>query len=79
MSIATLTRTPLTDLSQREHEVLALMATGRSNSGIAGDLLVSEGAVEKHVANIFMKLGLPPAPGTHRRVLAVVTYLGSRS
>jgi DNA-binding NarL/FixJ family response regulator len=79
MSFATLTRiSPLGDLSQREHEVLALMASGRSNSGIACDLLVSEGAVEKHVANIFMKLGLPPAPGTHRRVLAVVAYLRSR-
>jgi DNA-binding NarL/FixJ family response regulator len=80
MSIATLApmTSSLGDLSQREHEVLALMATGRSNRGIARDLLVSEGAVEKHVANIFMKLGLPPAPGTHRRVLAVVTYLRSR-
>ena len=65
----------LADLSQREREVLSLMSIGRSNAGIAGDLLVSEGAVEKHVANIFMKLGLPPAPGAHRRVLAVLAYL----
>jgi DNA-binding NarL/FixJ family response regulator len=82
MSIATLTpvrTSPLGDLSQREHEVLALMASGRSNRGIACDLLVSEGAVEKHVANIFVKLGLPPTPQTHRRVLAVVTYLSSRA
>jgi DNA-binding NarL/FixJ family response regulator len=78
MSLATLApvrTSPLGGLSHREHEVLALMANGRSNSGIARDLLVSEGAIEKHVANIFMKLGLPPAPGTHRRVLAVLTYL----
>ena len=82
MSIATLApvrTSPLGDLSQREREVLALMAGGRSNSGIARDLLVSEGAVEKHVANIFVKLGLPPVPGTRRRVLAVVTYLRSRA
>ncbi len=79
MSIATLAPiSPLADLSPRERDVLALMANGRSNRGIARDLLVSEGAVEKHVANIFAKLGLPPAPGTHRRVLAVVTYLSSR-
>jgi DNA-binding NarL/FixJ family response regulator len=68
----------LSDLSQREREVLALMAIGHSNRGIARDLLVSEGAVEKHVANIFLKLGLLPAPGTHRRVLAVVAYLADR-
>jgi DNA-binding NarL/FixJ family response regulator len=68
----------LAALSQREREVLSLMAIGRSNAGIAGDLLVSEGAVEKHVANIFIKLGLPPAPGVHRRVLAVIAYLSER-
>jgi DNA-binding NarL/FixJ family response regulator len=66
------------DLSHREREVLALMAIGRSNAGIACDLLVSEGAVEKHVANIFSKLGLPPAPGVHRRVLAVLAHLQDR-
>jgi DNA-binding NarL/FixJ family response regulator len=68
----------LVDLSHREREVLALMAVGRSNRGIARDLLVSEGAVEKHVANVFLKLGLLPAPGVHRRVLAVVAYLADR-
>ena len=68
----------LAGLSQRERQVLSLMSIGRSNAGIAGDLLVSEGAVEKHVANIFMKLGLPPAPGVHRRVLAVIAYLTER-
>lgn len=82
MSIATLERPPhracLGDLSGREREVLALMAAGRSNRGIAGDLLVSPGAVEKHVANIFVKLGLAPSPGAHRRVLAVLSYLGAR-
>ena len=61
----------------REHEVLALMAEGRSNSAIADSLSVSDGAVEKHVSNILSKLGLPPADTTHRRVLAVLTYLRS--
>ncbi len=65
-------------LSAREHEVLGLMARGRSNGGIARDLLISEGAVEKHVANIFVKLDLPRSPTLHRRVLAVVTYLTER-
>jgi DNA-binding NarL/FixJ family response regulator len=68
----------LADLSHRGREVLSLMSMGRSNAGIARDLLISEGAVEKHVANIFMKLGLPPAPGVHRRVLAVIAYLAER-
>jgi DNA-binding NarL/FixJ family response regulator len=68
----------LADLSHREREVLSLMALGRSNRGIARDLLVSEGAVEKHVANIFVKLGLQPGPAVHRRVLAVVAYLAER-
>ncbi len=67
----------LEDLTPREHEVLALMAEGRSNSSIADSLSVSDGAVEKHVSNIFSKLGLPPADATHRRVLAVLTYLRS--
>ena len=66
------------DLSRREQEVLSLMAQGRSNRGIARDLLVSEGAVEKHVASIFSKLGLTPSPAVHRRVLAVVAYLSDR-
>jgi DNA-binding NarL/FixJ family response regulator len=67
----------LEELTPREHEVLALMAEGRSNSSIAESLSVSDGAVEKHVSNIFSKLGLPPADATHRRVLAVLTYLRS--
>jgi DNA-binding NarL/FixJ family response regulator len=67
----------LEELTPREHEVLALMAEGRSNSAIAESLSVSDGAVEKHVSNIFSKLGLAPADSTHRRVLAVLTYLRS--
>jgi len=67
----------LEELTPREHEVLALMAEGRSNSAIAESLSVSDGAIEKHVSNIFSKLGLPPADSTHRRVLAVLTYLRS--
>jgi len=57
--------------------VLALMAEGRSNSAIADRLVVSERAVEKHISNIFSKLGLPPSDSDHRRVLAVLAYLGS--
>jgi DNA-binding NarL/FixJ family response regulator len=74
---STLDAPRLSALSNREREVLALMARGRSNRGIARDLLVSPGAVEKHVANIFTKLDLPRSPGLHRRVLAVVAYLGT--
>jgi DNA-binding NarL/FixJ family response regulator len=66
---------PLEGLSARELEVLALMAEGRSNAGIAERLVVTEGAVEKHISSIFAKLGLPAAPSDHRRVLAVLTYL----
>jgi DNA-binding NarL/FixJ family response regulator len=55
--------------------VLALMAEGRSNAGIADVLVISAGVVEKHVASIFAKLGLPPAEGDNRRVLAVLRYL----
>jgi DNA-binding NarL/FixJ family response regulator len=66
---------PLDGLSPREKEVLSLMAEGRTNSLIAGALVVTEGAVEKHVTNIFGKLGLPPADQAHRRVLAVLRYL----
>jgi DNA-binding NarL/FixJ family response regulator len=62
-------------LTGREREVLALMAEGRSNAGIAAALIVSPGAVEKHVAAIFGKLGLPPAGNDNRRVLAVLQYL----
>jgi DNA-binding NarL/FixJ family response regulator len=64
-------------LTQREREVLALMAEGRSNSAISGILVISERAVEKHIGNIFSKLGLPPSDGDHRRVLAVLRYLES--
>jgi DNA-binding NarL/FixJ family response regulator len=62
-------------LTDREREVLALMAEGRSNSAIAERLVISDGAVEKHVSNIFAKLSLPPAESDHRRVLAVLAYL----
>jgi DNA-binding NarL/FixJ family response regulator len=65
----------LTSLTPREREVLELMAEGRSNAGIAARLVISGGAVEKHVAGIFGKLGLPPAEGDNRRVLAVLHYL----
>lgn len=64
-------------LTPREREVLEQMAEGRSNSGIGAALVVSDRAVEKHVANIFMKLGLPPSEGENRRVLAVLRYLES--
>ncbi len=67
---------PLAELTPREAEVLRLMAEGRSNSGIARALVVTEGAVEKHVRSIFGKLGLPPAEQDHRRVLAVLRFLG---
>lgn len=66
---------PLRELTPREREVLALMAEGRSNSAIAKELVVTDGAVEKHVRNIFTKLRLPPDEEQHRRVLAVLTYL----
>ena len=66
----------LDDLTPREREVLSLMAEGHSNSSIAERLVVSNGAVEKHVRNVFMKLGLPQTDEHHRRVLAVLTYLG---
>ena len=69
---------PLEDLSPRELEVLALMAEGRSNAGIARQLWVTEGTVEKHVHSILMKLRLPETEDDHRRVLAVVTYLDAR-
>ena len=66
---------PLDALTERERGVLALMAEGRSNSAIAQSLVVGGGAVEKHINNIFMKLGLGPADSDHRRVLAVLRYL----
>jgi DNA-binding NarL/FixJ family response regulator len=67
----------LATLTPREREVLALMAEGRSNTAIAAALVVSGRAVEKHVANIFTKLDLPPSEADHRRVLAVLRYLDS--
>jgi DNA-binding NarL/FixJ family response regulator len=67
---------PLDALTDREREVLGLMAEGRTNRGIAGELFVSERAVERHVTAIFGKLGLPAGAGDHRRVLAVLAYLG---
>ena len=67
----------LATLTAREHDVLALMAEGRSNSAIADRIAVSERAVEKHISNIFSKLGLPPSDADHRRVLAVLSYLGT--
>lgn len=66
---------PLGGLTPRETDVIRLMAEGRSNAGIAAELVVSEGAVEKHVSSIFAKLGLPPAEQDHRRVLAVLRWL----
>ena len=68
---------PLSQLSPREREVLGLMAEGRSNSAIAAALVVGDGAVEKHVTSIFTKLGLPPAESDHRRVLAVLRWMGA--
>ncbi len=66
---------PLDSLTEREREVLGLMAEGRSNAGVAAALVLTVGAVEKHIANIFTKLDLPPSESDHRRVLAVLTYL----
>lgn len=68
---------PLSELTPREREVLALMAEGLSNRGICGRLFLSPKTVEAHVKNIFMKLGLMPAPDDHRRVLAVLAFLRS--
>jgi len=69
---------PLEGITTREREVLALMAEGRTNSGIARRLFVTEGTVEKHVHSIFVKLRLPETDDDHRRVLAVVTFLAAR-
>jgi DNA-binding NarL/FixJ family response regulator len=71
-------RHPHDELTPREREVLALMAEGMSNAGIASRLVVTEGAVEKHISSIFTKLGLQPTEQVHRRVLAVLTYLEGR-
>jgi DNA-binding NarL/FixJ family response regulator len=70
-------RPGLDTLTLRERDVLVLMAEGRSNAGIAASLSISTGSVEKHVAGIFAKLGLPPSHGDNRRVLAVLHYLRS--
>jgi DNA-binding NarL/FixJ family response regulator len=69
---------PLQDLTTREREVLALMAEGRSNAGIARHLWVAEGTVEKHVRSIMMKLHLAETTDDHRRVLAVLVFLDAR-
>jgi len=68
-------REPLAQLTPREREVLGLMAEGRSNTGIAQQLVISDGAVEKHITSILTKLDLPVSDTEHRRVLAVLTYL----
>jgi DNA-binding NarL/FixJ family response regulator len=70
-------RDPLTDLTQRELDVLALMAEGRSNTEIASTLVITDSAVSKHITSIFAKLGLYPGDGGDRRVLAVLRYLGA--
>ncbi|MET9962701.1 response regulator transcription factor [Streptomyces sp. NPDC006326] len=70
---------PLERLTPREREVLALMAEGRSNAGIASALVISESAVAKHINNILAKLDLPQADGDHRRVLAVLRFLDGTS
>jgi DNA-binding NarL/FixJ family response regulator len=69
--------TAVAALTDRERQVLSAMAEGRSNTSIAAVLHISEGSVEKHVANIFAKLDLAPDQDTNRRVLAVLAYLGS--
>ncbi len=70
-------REPLASLTPRERDVLGLMAEGLSNAGIAQRLVISDGAVEKHITSIMSKLELPAGATDHRRVLAVLTYLGS--
>jgi DNA-binding NarL/FixJ family response regulator len=67
---------PLDRLTPREREVLALMAEGLGNTAIGEKLFISDGAVHKHVGNVFLKLDLPPTDSGHRRVLAVLAYLG---
>jgi DNA-binding NarL/FixJ family response regulator len=69
---------PLAVLTRREREILALVAEGKSNSGVAKAVFISEGAVEKHVRSILAKLDLPATPRDHRRVLAVLTFLNSQ-
>ncbi len=70
-------RTPIDELTPREREVLKLMAEGRDNGAIAATLVITERAVSKHIGNVFLKLGLPPADSGHRRVLAVLAYLNN--
>lgn len=70
-------RDPLAELSRRERDVLVLIAQGRTNGAISRALVVSEGAVEKHISSIFAKLGLPPSDDDHRRVKAVLAWLGA--
>ena len=70
-------RDPLAELTPRERDVLSLMAEGRSNNGIGTRLFISEGAVEKHVRSILAKLNLPTSDDDHRRVLAVLVFLGA--
>jgi DNA-binding NarL/FixJ family response regulator len=70
-------RDPLDDLTEREREVLSLMAEGRSNKAIGQRLFITEHTVEKHVKSIFGKLRLPPSADDHRRVLAVLTFLSA--
>ena len=72
-------REGLSDLSRREREILALMAQGKSNAGIAKELYITEGSVEKHISSILSKLNLPMEEDSHRRVLAVLKYLGLES
>ena len=69
-------RGPLAELTPREVEVLTLMAEGRSNTGIGVELGISASAIEKHVKQVFMKLDLPPSDNDHRRILAVLKFLG---
>lgn len=70
-------RDPLDELTVREREVIGLMAEGRTNSAIARKLVITEGAVEKHISSILTKLDLPPSEDDHRRVMAVLAWLGA--
>jgi DNA-binding NarL/FixJ family response regulator len=70
-------RDPLAELSPREREVIGLMAEGRTNTAIGRIMVITQGAVEKHISSIFTKLGLPPSSDDHRRVMAVLAWLES--
>lgn len=76
LNMAARRRDPLGALSPREREVLALMAEGRTNTAIGRALVITQGAVEKHISSIFGKLGLPPSADDHRRGIAVLAWLG---